>query len=378
MKKILFLSYTNVFSGAESVLCDYLKENNINENYIYTTDANYIIKEYEKYLEKNKIYISEKMNIVSIRKHPFVAIKNLLYNLYKINIIVRKNNIDILYGNNTLDIALLVLYKKYLNRNIKVVSHIHDIIDKKDYKKFFIEKYNKYVDKFIVPSIATKESLKLCNINDEKIEVVYNGIELHKDKKRQYNFIREKFNINKDKKIICIIGQFCKRKRQDLFIDIVDCLNKKYNNKYVGIIIGQITDKDFYEEMKLKIQDPILFINDMKREEIFKYIYPNIDALILLSDRDPLPTVILEAMSMKTIVIARNVDGVKEIILDQINGFMIDYNFKIEILSTLIEQVMNLNEKDKIKIKNNARKTIQEKFTLEIKKNTINDIINNL
>lgn len=378
MKKILFLSYTNVFSGAESVLCDYLKENNINENYIYTTDANYIIKEYEKYLEKDKIYISEKMNIVSIRKHPFVAIKNLLYNLYKINIIVRKNNIDILYGNNTLDIALLVLYKKYLNRNIKVVSHIHDIIDKKDYKKFFIEKYNKYVDKFIVPSIATKESLKLCNINDEKIEVVYNGIELHEDKKRQYNFIREKFNINKDKKIICIIGQFCKRKRQDLFIDIVDCLNKKYNNKYVGIIIGQITDKDFYEEMKLKIQDPILFINDMKREEIFKYIYPNIDALILLSDRDPLPTVILEAMSMKTIVIARNVDGVKEIILDQINGFMIDYNFKIEILSTLIEQVMNLNEKDKIKIKNNARKTIQEKFTLEIKKNTINDIINNL
>lgn len=378
MKKILFLSYTNVFSGAESVLCDYLKENNVNENYIYTTNANYIIQEYEKYLEKDKIYISEKMNIVSIRKHPFVAIKNLLYNLYKINIIVRKNNIDILYGNNTLDIALLVLYKKYLNRNIKVVSHIHDIIDKKDYKKFFIEKYNKYVDKFIVPSIATKESLKLCNINDEKIEVVYNGIELHEDKKRQYNFIRERFNINKDKKIICIIGQFCKRKRQDLFIDIVDCLNKKYNNKYVGIIIGKITDKDFYEEMKPKIQDPILFINDMKREEIFKYIYPNIDALILLSDRDPLPTVILEAMSMKTIVIARNVDGVKEIILDQINGFMIDYNFKIEILSTLIEQVMNLNEKDKIKIKNNARKTIQEKFTLEIKKNTINDIINNL
>ena len=37
-------------------------------------------------------------------------------------------------------------------------------------------------------------------------------------------------------------------------------------------------------------------------------------------------------------------------------------------LSTLIEQVMNLNEEDKIKIKNNARKTIQEKFTLEMKK----------
>ena len=48
----------------------------------------------------------------------------------------------------------------------------------------------------------------------------------------------------------------------------------------------------------------------------------------MLSDRDPLPTVILEAMSMKNIVIARNVDGVNEIILDQINGFVVDYNFK--------------------------------------------------
>lgn len=62
MKKILFLSYTNVFGGAESVLCDYLKENNVNENYIYTTDANYIIKEYEKYLEKDKIYGSVTTN----------------------------------------------------------------------------------------------------------------------------------------------------------------------------------------------------------------------------------------------------------------------------------------------------------------------------
>lgn len=297
--------------------------------------------------------------------------------MYEINKIVKKYNIEVLYGNNTLDILLITLYKKYINPNVKIISHIHDILEKRMYIKY-IERNNKYVDKFIVPSIITKESLKLCNINDEKIDVVYNGIELNEIRREKCNYIKNKFNISEDKKMICIIGQFCKRKRQDLFIDIVDYLNKKYNNKYVGIIIGKITDEKFYEEMKPKIQYPILFINDMQREEIFKYIYTNIDALILLSDRDPLPTVILEAMSMKTIVIARNVDGVKEIILDQINGFMVDYNFEIEILSTLIEQVMNLNEEDKIKIKNNAKKTIQEKFTLEIKKNTINDIINNL
>lgn len=377
MKRVLFISYTNFFGGAEYVLWDYLKRIDTTNIYIYTTNRKEIIDKYKQVFKEKNIFCSERMDIVSIRKKTIRSILNIFFNLYQINRIVKKYKIEVLYGNNTLDILLITLYKKYIDSSIKIISHIHDILEKKMYIKY-IKRNNKYVDKFIAPSIATKNSLKLCGIDEKKINVVYNGIEINEIKKEEYNYIRGKFNISKDKKIICIIGQFCKRKRQDLFIDIVDCLNKKYNNKYVGIIIGKITDKDFYEEMKLKIHDPILFINDMKREEIFKYIYPNIDALILLSDRDPLPTVILEAMSMKTIVIARNVDGVKEIILDQINGFMVDYNFKIEILSTLIEQVMNLNEKDKIKIKNNARKTIQEKFTLEIKKNAINDIINNL
>ena len=377
MKKILFISYTNFFGGAEYVLWDYLKRVDTTNIYIYTTNRKEVLEKYKQVFEEQNIFSSKKMDIVSIRKRTIKAILNIFYNLYKINEIVKKYEIEILYGNNTLDILLISLYKKYINSNIKVISHIHDILEKKMYINY-IKRNSKYIDKFIVPSIATKKSLNSCNINNEKIEVVYNGIELYEIKKEQYNFIREKFNISEDKKIICIIGQICERKRQDLFIDIVNCLNKKYNNKYIGIIIGKVTDKDFYEKIKIRIKYPIIFIGNMKREEIFKYIYPNIDALILLSDRDPLPTVILEAMSMKDIVIARNVDGVNEIILDQINGFVVDYNFKIEMLSTLIEQVMNLNEEDKIKIKNNARKTIQEKFTLEMKKNTINNIINNL
>lgn len=377
MKRILFISYTNFFGGAEYVLWDYLKRIDTTNIYIYTTNRKEVIDKYRQVFEEQNIFSSKKMDIVSIRKKTIKAILNIFYNLYKINEIVKKYKIEVLYGNNTLDILLISLYKKYINSNIKVISHIHDILEKKMYIKY-IKKNSKYIDKFIVPSVATKKSLNLCNVNDKKIEVVYNGIELHEVKKKQYNFIREKFNIGKDKRIICIIGQVCKRKRQDLFINIVDYLNKKYNNQYIGIIIGEVSDKNFYDEIKTRIKYPIIFIGNMKREEIFDTIYPSIDALILLSDRDPLPTVILEAMSMKNIVIARNVDGVNEIILDQVNGFMVDYNFKMEVLSILIEQVMNLNEEDKIRIKNNARKTIQEKFTLEMKKNTINNIISNL
>lgn len=374
MKRILFISYTNFFGGAEYVLWDYLKRIDTTNMYIYTTNRKEVIDKYKQVLKKQNIFSSEKMDIVSIRKNFIKAMLNIFYDLYTINKIVKKYNIEVLYGNNTLDILLISLYRKYINSNIKVISHVHDILEKKMYIKY-IKRNSKYIDKFIVPSIATKKSLILCNINDKKIEVVYNGIELHEDKKEQCNFIRKKFKINENKKIICIIGQVCKRKRQDLFINIVDCLNKKYNNKYVGIIIGKITDKDFYEEMKLKIQDPILFINDMKREEIFKYIYPNIDALILLSDRDPLPTVILEAMSRGTIVIARDVDGVSEIIENNKNGYIFKYDDNIPQIANFIEDIMAKPKNTKEIVKNNAKERIRQVFKLENKIKLINNLL---
>lgn len=374
MKRILFISYTNFFGGAEYVLWDYLKRIDTTNIYIYTTNRKEVIDKYRQVFEEQNIFSSKKMDIVSIRKKTIKAILNIFYNLYKINEIVKKYEIEILYGNNTLDILLISLYKKYINSNIKVISHIHDILEKKMYINY-IKRNSKYIDKFIVPSIVTKKSLDLCNINNEKIEVVYNGIELYEIKREQYNFIREKYNISEDKKVICIIGQICERKRQDLFIDIVNCLNKKYNNKYIGIIIGKITDKSFYEKIKLKIQYPILFINDMKREEIFEYIYPNIDALILLSDRDPLPTVILEAMSRGTIVIARDVDGVSEIIENNKNGYIFKYDDNIPQIANFIEDIMAKPKNTKEIVKNNAKERIRQVFKLENKIKLINNLL---
>ena len=336
MKNILFISYTNMFGGAEAVLCDYLKGNNINNNYVYTTDNATVTAEYRKYVLNEHIYMSKKMTIVSIRKHPFIAIKNIVYNLYCINCIVEKKGISILYGNNTLDIIFLVLYKKYINKNIKIISHIHDIIEK-TYLKKFIEKYSKYVDSFIVPSMATKQSLMKCKVNPRKVVTVYNGIDINNEERciQKENLIRKKYNIDKDKILLCFIGQICKRKRVDLFIEIINELNKK-DDKYIGIIIGKVSEEKYYSHIKSKMKKSIIYLGEVKRDYIFNEIYPEIDALILTSDRDPLPTVILEAMSQGVLVLARKVDGAKEIIENGRNGYIFNYDFSTEKIATFI------------------------------------------
>ena len=378
LKSVLFISYTHMFGGAESVLCDYLRNNYNNQNYMYTTNRKEVLLEYKKCISSRKIYTSNKMNIISIRKHPFIAIKNILYDMFFIHKIVKRHSIDILYGNNTLDVIFLVLYKKYVNKNIKIISHIHDIIEK-NYLKKFIEKYNKYVDQFIVPSVATKQSLIKCMVNSQKVTVVYNGININDEGKyiRNENQIRKKYNIDKDKILLCFIGQICKRKRVDMFIDIVNELNKK-ESKYIGIIIGKISEEKYYDQIKNKIKKSIIYLGEMKREDIFNKIYPEINALVLTSDRDPLPTVILEAMSKNVLVIARNVDGVSEIIDNGKDGIIFSYDNKIDDIVNKIKETLDLPDYKIKQIKKNAMKKIKEKFNPKKKQKIINDIINKL
>ena len=271
-----------------------------------------------------------------------------------------------------------MLYKKLINKNIKIISHIHDIIEK-NYIKIFIEKNNKYIDQFIVPSVATQKSLINCKVNLKNISVVYNGINVN-EKDVYINFNNEKkkrYNIDKNKIIYCFIGQICKRKRVDLFINIINKLNK-IENKYIGLIIGEISDEKYYNQLKNQMKDFIIYLGKMKRKNIFYEIYPQIDALILTSDRDPLPTVILEAMSMGAIVISRDVDGVKEIVLDKKDGFIFPYNMDIEDITHLIRNIEKLSIEEKIKIKEMAKLKVREKFNVENKIRKINRLIENL
>lgn len=367
MKKILFISYTNFFGGAEYVLWDYIRRIDINNIYIYTTNRKEVLEKYKQVFKEKNIFCSERMDIVSIRKKTIKSILNIFYNLYKINQIVKKYDIEVLYGNNTLDILLITLYKKYINKNIKTISHIHDILDQRLYINY-IKKNDEYIDKYIVPSRITKKSLEICNIKENKIEVIYNGIDT------KSNFLKK--NNDKCSQIYCI-GQICKRKRQDMFIDIINNLNRKCN-KYKGFLIGKITEDKYYKDIKNKFNSDIIYLGELEREKLVKDIYPNIDILLLTSDRDPLPTVILEAMSMGIIVIARDVDGVKEIISDGRDGFIFAYDSNIEYIVHLVEYIECLSIEEKQKIGKRAQLKIKEKFSMMNKVIKVNKIIEEL
>ena len=96
--------------------------------------------------------------------------------------------------------------------------------------------------------------------------------------------------------------------------------------------------------------------------------------MFLSSDKDTLPTVILEAMSFGKVVVARNVDGVPEMISDGIDGIIFKYTATPnEIAEKILFYIADndfLND-----ISYAAYLKIREKFSNNIKKEKINWLI---
>ena len=96
------------------------------------------------------------------------------------------------------------------------------------------------------------------------------------------------------------------------------------------------------------------------------------DVLVLPSSREGLPMIVLEAMAAGVIVVATRVGGTPELVEDKVNGFLVEYG-DVEGLSKKLEKILSSevgsqkSEKDLTidQIRINAKKTVEEKFSLE-------------
>lgn len=374
MKNVLIIMSTNIFSGAEKVLVDYLKNNDAYQFFIYTNDIEMPLLDKMVKRSTNIILIKRKrMRVISIRKYPFYSIAYIIYNLCYIRKIINKYNIDLIYGNNTIDMLYVMLYKYLSKSKIGAICHVHDIIQRAMYHNL-IRKFNSLIDAFIVPSKAGRDSFKMDVDYDNKIYVVHNGCNLE-EKKESYHTAYQKKSYIK----LIFIGQLCKRKRVDFFIDIIKELSIQNPNKYKGIIVGKMVDSD--EKYKNEIEKNLYEMKDYidyKGPVDSKYLYQtkffHADALILTSDRDPLPTVILEAMALGVPVFSREVDGVSEMIDNGVNGFSWPYDMDAIKVAQYIDERFSYMDNFSM-IKDSAKEKIFSEFSNEWKVRRINQII---
>ena len=335
---IVYTVFSFKVGGVEKLLIDIL--NNISEesnNRIYLIIIN---DEYDSYLLSQ---ISERVKVILFNRKPN---GNKIKYILRFNKFIIEEKIDIIHCQCMKTIKFSVL-SKLLNRKIKLIHTVHDtrIYRKLRSLDIWIDKI--FVNKIIAISSAVKNDIISKKIQDSKIEIVYNAIDLEK--------FRSKSNklINKDSIVIGNVARLIpKKKGQDVLIKAISILKNNYPN-IKCLLAGNPPkgqEKNIYylnkmsEELGVKENVYILGnINDIPN------FLNEIDIFVMPSRYDGFGISLIEAMSMGIPCIASNIDGPKEILKDNKFGLLFtseDYNDLAEKIESIINKSYECNQEE--------------------------------
>lgn len=272
---------------------------------------------------------------------------------------------DILHIHNTFKWALPVI--ESLKRQIKIVLHFHNEINVN--KEILIDAFVGCSD-YIVDIHKNNNKIKA-----RLYKTIYNGVDLKRfrpywevlDIRRS---LRRRFNIKDRDFVVLFVGRISPEKGVEHFVKTAIQMKNIENIKF--LVIGEVSKKgDRHEYAKNIIQQASSFRDKIIFTDVFPpskmhLIYLIGDVVVLTSNfNEPFGMVAIEGMASGLPVIARQKGGLREFIIDGLNGFFISEDKIIEDLVNLIKNLMedkNLRER----IGAEGRETVENKFSWEV------------
>lgn len=149
---------------------------------------------------------------------------------------------------------------------------------------------------------------------------------------------------------------------------IVDALSKIKDIQIEWTHFGDGELLESVKEKAKKLSDNIecIFTGAIPNAQIYeKYREIDFHAILNVSDSEGIPVSIMEAMSFGIPIIATNVGGVSELVVDNENGFLLDKDYKDEELIELIYRFYNMSETEFSVISDNAREMFDTRYNAE-------------
>lgn len=288
--------------------------------------------------------------------------------LLKLRNLIKREGFDLLMTNTIK--AHLYGSLASLGLKIPLIWRFHDILSETDFNPFYIKFIillgNLLPQQILVVSEAVRESLLNYGLHPQKIIVIYNGVDTE-------NLIKEKeekaLNIEKEKRgrIIGCFGRIVPQKGHKVLLSSIPLVVSSFP-KTTFLIAGGVPEN--YQSYR---QNLIEFIDQKGlKEQVFfmdfwidpSSFYPRIDLLVFPSiTTEAFGLVLLEAMALGKPVIASKVGGIQELIIDGINGILVEPND----YEKLAEKIKYLLENPEIckRIGEEAKRMVKEKFPLK-------------
>ena len=286
---------------------------------------------------------------------PFFLIKAFVQALY---IIPTKKITNIHLGDGMLSPLGLIL-KRIFKTKTTVTIHGLDITFKQSLYQAIIPKCVAKMDKVICVSNATLQECVKRGISKEKCAVIPWGVYPNEFKINATRKDLEKIvEISLDnKKVLITVGRLVKRKGVYWFIKNVF---PKLNDNYIYLVIGEGPERERIENIinKLNLNNRIKLLGRVSDKEL-KIIYNTADIFVMPNikvegDMEGFGIVAIEAASTGLPVIASDLEGIKDAIIEGKTGKLVKYNSRSELLSAI--KITKFNKK-------HLRKEIFKKYS---------------
>ena len=354
------------YGGAETGCYDiahYLPENNCG-SYIVTSGGELL-----KFIDKKKVKII-KLPVHS--KNPLIIFINFLALIF----IILINNISIVHARSRAPAWSCLIASKITGR--KFVTTFHGTYNfnskiKKFYNSVMVRSDLIIAGSNFIFSHIKENYTKYLNAK-KKLLVIFRGInvdyfdpttKLDSDEKK----LLKKWEIEKDKKIILLPGRLTAWKGQEVFIEAINLVNIELGYEAFNVVIlGSDQGRDLYKKKLIRLTEQYRMTKQVKFIDHCKDMalaYKISDIVVSASiEPEAFGRVAVEAQSMEKPIIASNIGGSNETVVDEKTGFLFDSNNA----KSLSEKIIKILSMDKTSLKSigiEARKNIIQKFNVE-------------
>jgi glycosyltransferase involved in cell wall biosynthesis len=355
---LLFVRITSNISGAEIYTLNLAIELTKNGNHVY------VLTNYKPFLDlliKNNIFC-KLLNFftqeIGTKKNFFngLAISpiSLLEVLYIIRKVESESKVDTIILESMSEKIFFTFPLKLLSYRVLWIEHgcLYSS------NRFFLIKtlyklISKITDKIIAVSNDTKKDLINGGVNTDKVTVIYYGIP------SAYTRFSNEIVSDRDSLVIGFIGNFNKEKGSKTFMKIsMKLIKNKFPIKF--IIIGGGNDIELFKQTitRYNFENRYIFLGEV--ENVWKNKL-TLDILFAPTYKEGLSLALLEALAMGKIVVARDVGGNRELIIDKKTGFLFNTDEEAEeILKGIIIGTIPTEE-----IRKNALEHVRKNFNMK-------------
>jgi len=282
-----------------------------------------------------------------------------LKNILKLYRFFKKNQIQVIIANFNKDARLSGIARKLARVPVLVARNGLPILENNWRYRWT---YRYLVDGIITNTNAIKNRyLSYGWLPKEFIQVIYNGIDIDQEKNFEKKAILEEFQLPPEKKIVGIFGRLVKQKQHNLFLEAAQKILEGFRNVHF-IIVGDGPLRNTIEK-QIRSQGLSDFVQLLGQQKKVMALYNICDVILLTSEDEGLPNVVMEAMLTGTPVVAFDVGGVRELINSDEVGYVVPSNDTQLMAVKTLKLLENSNLAKKIC--KAAKIRIQENFRLD-------------